>query len=56
MAYEERVMDLKKEAAILEQKLDDAKHEGRLEGIQIGHQSAIKKVKLKVKLKLQKTY
>ncbi|MGL9761741.1 MAG: Rpn family recombination-promoting nuclease/putative transposase [Wolbachia sp.] len=34
LAYEERVMDLQKEAAILEQKLDDAKHEG----IQIGHQ------------------
>ncbi|WP_341823110.1 Rpn family recombination-promoting nuclease/putative transposase [Wolbachia endosymbiont (group A) of Clivina fossor] len=38
LAYEERVMDLQKEAAILEQKLDDAKHEGRQEGIQIGHQ------------------
>nr|WP_264337450.1 hypothetical protein [Wolbachia endosymbiont (group B) of Dolichovespula media] len=34
VAYEERVMDLQKEAAILEQKLDDAKHEG----IQIGHE------------------
>ncbi|QUI60476.1 Rpn family recombination-promoting nuclease/putative transposase [Wolbachia endosymbiont of Spodoptera picta] len=34
VAYEERVMDLQKEAAILEQKIDDAKHEG----IQIGHQ------------------
>ncbi|OAB81282.1 transposase [Wolbachia endosymbiont of Laodelphax striatellus] len=38
VAYEERVMDLQKEAAILEQKLDDAKHEGRQEGILIGHQ------------------
>ncbi|QMV46175.1 Rpn family recombination-promoting nuclease/putative transposase [Wolbachia pipientis] len=42
VAYEERVMDLQKEAAILEQKLDDAKHEGRHEGrhegIQIGHE------------------
>nr|WP_264953868.1 hypothetical protein [Wolbachia endosymbiont (group A) of Endotricha flammealis] len=46
VAYEERVMDLQKEAAILEQKIDDAKHEGiqigeekgRKEGIQIGHQ------------------
>jgi len=38
VAYEERVMDLQKEAAILEQKLDDAKLEGRQEGIQIGHQ------------------
>ncbi|CCE77453.1 MULTISPECIES: Rpn family recombination-promoting nuclease/putative transposase [Wolbachia] len=42
LAYEERVMDLQKEAAILEQKLDDAtqkgRREGRQEGIQIGHQ------------------
>ncbi|WP_353288935.1 Rpn family recombination-promoting nuclease/putative transposase [Wolbachia endosymbiont (group A) of Pogonocherus hispidulus] len=30
-AYEERVMDLQKEAAILEQKLDDATHKGRQE-------------------------
>ncbi|QDW09151.1 Rpn family recombination-promoting nuclease/putative transposase [Wolbachia pipientis] len=42
VAYEERIMDLQKEAAILEQKLDDAtqkgRREGRQEGIQIGHQ------------------
>ncbi len=38
VAYEERVMDLQKEAAILEQKLDDAKVEGRQEGIQIGRE------------------
>ncbi|MFT4314821.1 MAG: Rpn family recombination-promoting nuclease/putative transposase [Wolbachia pipientis] len=42
VAYEERVMDLQKEAAILEQKLDDAtqkgRQEGRQEGIQIGHE------------------
>ncbi|MCA7011011.1 Rpn family recombination-promoting nuclease/putative transposase [Wolbachia endosymbiont of Tribolium confusum] len=42
VAYEERVMDLQKEAAILEQKLDDAtqkgRKEGRQEGIQIGHE------------------
>ncbi|WP_108784703.1 Rpn family recombination-promoting nuclease/putative transposase [Wolbachia endosymbiont of Bemisia tabaci] len=38
VAYEERIMDLQKEAAILEQKLDDATHKGRQEGIQIGHQ------------------
>ena len=31
-------MDLQKEAAILEQKLDDAKLEGRQEGIQIGRE------------------
>ncbi|WP_264338740.1 Rpn family recombination-promoting nuclease/putative transposase [Wolbachia endosymbiont (group A) of Cheilosia soror] len=33
-AYEERVMDLQKEAAILEQKLDDATEKGRQEGRQ----------------------
>nr|WP_265029626.1 Rpn family recombination-promoting nuclease/putative transposase [Wolbachia endosymbiont (group A) of Philonthus cognatus] len=38
VAYEERVMDLQKEAAILEQKLDDATQKGRQEGIQIGHE------------------
>src|SRR6266550_284225 len=42
VAYEERVMDLQKEAAILEQRLDDArdkgKQEGRQEGILIGHE------------------
>ncbi|OAM06087.1 MAG: hypothetical protein TV41_07950 [Wolbachia endosymbiont of Dactylopius coccus] len=31
-------MDLQKEAAILEQKLDDATQKGRLEGILIGHE------------------
>ncbi len=34
VAYEERVMDLQKEAAILEQKLDDATQKGRQEGRQ----------------------
>ncbi|WP_353274108.1 Rpn family recombination-promoting nuclease/putative transposase [Wolbachia endosymbiont (group A) of Ennomos erosarius] len=38
VAYEERVMDLQKEAAILEQKLGDATHKGRQEGILIGHE------------------
>ncbi|QUI60447.1 Rpn family recombination-promoting nuclease/putative transposase [Wolbachia endosymbiont of Spodoptera picta] len=38
LAYEERVMDLQKEAAILEQKLDDATQKGRQEGIQIGEE------------------
>ncbi|WP_419214805.1 Rpn family recombination-promoting nuclease/putative transposase [Wolbachia endosymbiont of Rhagoletis cingulata] len=41
VAYEERVMDLQKEAAILEQKLDDAKQEGRQEGRQKGRQEGI---------------
>nr|WP_253303104.1 hypothetical protein [Wolbachia endosymbiont of Phyllotreta cruciferae] len=52
VAYEERVMDLQKEAAILEQKLDDAKHEGRQEGrqegIQIGHQKGKVEGKIEV--------
>jgi predicted transposase/invertase (TIGR01784 family) len=39
-AYEERLMDLQKEAAILEQKLDDATHKGRQEGILIGHEKS----------------
>ncbi|MFP3022536.1 MAG: transposase, partial [Wolbachia sp.] len=46
IAYEERILSVQKENAILAQKLDDAKHEGiqigeekgRKEGILIGHQ------------------
>ncbi|WP_253302223.1 Rpn family recombination-promoting nuclease/putative transposase [Wolbachia endosymbiont of Psylliodes chrysocephala] len=46
IAYEERILSVQKENAILAQKLDDAKHEGiqigeekgRKEGIQIGHE------------------
>ncbi|WP_250295919.1 Rpn family recombination-promoting nuclease/putative transposase [Wolbachia endosymbiont of Oedothorax gibbosus] len=38
VAYEERVMDLQKEAAIWEQRLDDARDEGKQEGILIGHE------------------
>ncbi|MFP3024825.1 MAG: Rpn family recombination-promoting nuclease/putative transposase [Wolbachia sp.] len=46
IAYEERILSVQKENAILAQKLDDAKHEGiqigeekgRREGIQIGHE------------------
>ncbi|MDR3132368.1 MAG: transposase, partial [Rickettsiales bacterium] len=42
IAYEERLMDLRKEEGILAQKLDDAtekgRQEGREEGIQIGHE------------------
>ena len=54
VAYEERVMDLQKEAAILEQKLDDAKHEGRQEGIQIGHEKGRKAEKIEVAKNLLK--
>ncbi|WP_375604398.1 Rpn family recombination-promoting nuclease/putative transposase [Wolbachia endosymbiont of Anurida maritima] len=42
IAYEERIMDLRKEEGILAQKLDDAtakgRQEGRQEGILIGHE------------------
>ncbi|WP_353283777.1 Rpn family recombination-promoting nuclease/putative transposase [Wolbachia endosymbiont (group A) of Lypha dubia] len=37
-AYEERVLSVQKEAAIWEQRLDDASAKGREEGIQIGHE------------------
>ncbi|MGL9717245.1 MAG: Rpn family recombination-promoting nuclease/putative transposase, partial [Wolbachia sp.] len=37
-AYEERVLNVQKEAAIWEQRLDDATEKGKKEGIQIGHQ------------------
>nr|WP_264337871.1 hypothetical protein [Wolbachia endosymbiont (group B) of Dolichovespula media] len=62
VAYEERVMDLQKEAAILEQKIDDAKHEGiqigeekgRKEGIQIGHQKGKIEGKIEGKIAVAK--
>ncbi|MGL9775749.1 MAG: Rpn family recombination-promoting nuclease/putative transposase, partial [Wolbachia sp.] len=38
IAYEERLMDLRKEEGILAQKLDDATEKGRQEGIQIGEE------------------
>ncbi|WP_458694886.1 nuclease/transposase family protein, partial [Wolbachia endosymbiont of Laodelphax striatellus] len=38
IAYEERILSVQKEKAILEQRLDDATHKGRQEGIQIGHE------------------
>ncbi|MGL9719204.1 MAG: Rpn family recombination-promoting nuclease/putative transposase, partial [Wolbachia sp.] len=37
-AYEERVLNVQKEAAIWEQRLDDATEKGKKEGIQIGHE------------------
>ncbi len=45
IAYEERIMDLRKEEGILAQKLDDAREEGREEGIQIGHEKGREKGK-----------
>nr|WP_264687005.1 hypothetical protein [Wolbachia endosymbiont (group B) of Rhopobota naevana] len=54
VAYEERVMDLQKEAAILEQKLDDATQKGRLEGIQIGHEKGRKEREFEVAKNLLK--
>lgn len=47
-------MDLQKEAAILEQKLDDAKHEGRQEGIKIGHEKGRKEREIEVAKNLLK--
>ncbi|WP_353269887.1 Rpn family recombination-promoting nuclease/putative transposase [Wolbachia endosymbiont (group A) of Myopa testacea] len=38
IAYEERILSVQKEKAILAQKLDDATQKGRLEGIQVGHE------------------
>ncbi|WP_265027461.1 MULTISPECIES: Rpn family recombination-promoting nuclease/putative transposase [unclassified Wolbachia] len=37
IAYEQEIKRIRDEQAVLAQKLDDAKHEGRQEGIQIGH-------------------
>ncbi|WP_264705195.1 Rpn family recombination-promoting nuclease/putative transposase [Wolbachia endosymbiont (group A) of Gymnosoma rotundatum] len=38
IAYEQEIKRIRDEQAVLAQKLDDAKHEGRQEGIQIGHE------------------
>ncbi|WP_353280061.1 Rpn family recombination-promoting nuclease/putative transposase [Wolbachia endosymbiont (group B) of Silvanus unidentatus] len=54
VAYEERVMDLQKEAAILEQKLDDATQKGRQEGILIGEEKGEKQAKIAVAKNLLK--
>ncbi|APR98601.1 Rpn family recombination-promoting nuclease/putative transposase [Wolbachia endosymbiont of Folsomia candida] len=48
VAYEERVMDLRKEEAILEYKLDLATEKGREEGIQIGEEKGRKAEKIEV--------
>ncbi len=50
IAYEERIMDLRKEEGILAQKLDDA----RDEGIQIGHEKGRKAEKIEVAKNLLK--
>ncbi|WP_353281006.1 hypothetical protein [Wolbachia endosymbiont (group B) of Tholera decimalis] len=62
IAYEERILSVQKENAILAQKLDDAKHEGiqigeekgRKEGIQIGHEKGRKAEKIEVAKNLLK--
>ncbi|WP_265041354.1 MULTISPECIES: Rpn family recombination-promoting nuclease/putative transposase [unclassified Wolbachia] len=54
VAYEERVMDLQKEAAIWEQRLDDATEKGREEGILIGHEKGRKAEKIEVARNLLK--
>jgi len=47
-AYEERVLNVQKEAAIWEQRLDDATEKGKKEGIQIGHQKGREAEKVEV--------
>lgn len=62
IAYEERIMDLRKEEGILAQKLDDAtakgreegREEGRQEGIKIGHEKGKKAEKIEVARNLLK--
>ncbi|NSM57053.1 Rpn family recombination-promoting nuclease/putative transposase [Wolbachia endosymbiont of Atemnus politus] len=54
IAYEERILSVQKEKAILEQRLDDAKLEGRLEGIQIGEEKGEMKAKIAVAKNLLK--
>ncbi|MGL9776086.1 MAG: Rpn family recombination-promoting nuclease/putative transposase, partial [Wolbachia sp.] len=62
IAYEERLMDLRKEEGILAQKLDDAtekgrqegRAEGREEGIQIGHEKGRKEREIEVAKNLLK--
>ncbi|OAM01126.1 Rpn family recombination-promoting nuclease/putative transposase [Wolbachia endosymbiont of Dactylopius coccus] len=58
IAYEERIMDLRKEEGILAQKLDDAtakgREEGREEGILIGHEKGRKEREIEVAKNLLK--
>ncbi|WP_341816913.1 Rpn family recombination-promoting nuclease/putative transposase [Wolbachia endosymbiont (group A) of Agelastica alni] len=54
IAYEERIMDLRKEEGILAQKLDDATEKGREEGILIGHEKGRKAEKIEVAKNLLK--
>jgi len=54
IAYEERILSMQKEAAILEQRLDDATQKGREEGIQIGEEKGGMKAKIAVAKNLLK--
>ncbi|WP_353269880.1 Rpn family recombination-promoting nuclease/putative transposase [Wolbachia endosymbiont (group A) of Myopa testacea] len=54
IAYEERILSVQKEKAILEQKLDDATQKGRLEGIQIGQEKGRKEREIEVAKNLLK--
>jgi predicted transposase/invertase (TIGR01784 family) len=54
IAYEERILSMQKEAAILEQCLDDATQKGREEGIQIGEEKGGMKAKIAVAKNLLK--
>ncbi|WP_265032668.1 Rpn family recombination-promoting nuclease/putative transposase [Wolbachia endosymbiont (group A) of Sicus ferrugineus] len=54
IAYEERILSVQKEKAVLEQKLDDATQKGRLEGIQIGQEKGRKEREIEVAKNLLK--
>ncbi|WP_353273948.1 hypothetical protein [Wolbachia endosymbiont (group A) of Ennomos erosarius] len=54
VAYEERIMDLRKEEGILAQKLDDATEKGREEGILIRHEKGRKEREIEVAKNLLK--
>ncbi|WCR58699.1 MAG: hypothetical protein PG978_000113 [Wolbachia endosymbiont of Ctenocephalides felis wCfeF] len=54
VAYEERLMDLRKEEAIIAYRLDTAKEEGRKKGIQIGEERGEKHAKIAVAKNLLK--
>ncbi|RDD35195.1 transposase [Wolbachia endosymbiont of Cylisticus convexus] len=54
IAYEQEIKRIRDEQAVLAQKLDDATHKGRLEGIQIGHEKGRKEREIEVAKNLLK--
>ncbi|UIP93253.1 Rpn family recombination-promoting nuclease/putative transposase [Wolbachia endosymbiont of Anopheles demeilloni] len=54
IAYEQEIKRIRDEQAVLAQKLDDANHKGRLEGIQIGEEKGEMKAKIAVAKNLLK--